>query len=94
MPPTSTVTAASRARKFPEDFFVDNGKLMCHFCDHSINFQTKNTITTHIGSKTHLRNMMYFNNQNSGLCFKLSITRDGCDTASAVMTLEVVGAWK
>ncbi|RGB23795.1 hypothetical protein C1646_773984 [Rhizophagus diaphanus] len=68
MPPTSTVTAASRARKFPEDFFVDNGKLMCHFCDHSINFQTKNTITTHIGSKTHLRNMMYFNNQNSGLC--------------------------
>ncbi|PKC05586.1 hypothetical protein RhiirA5_420754 [Rhizophagus irregularis] len=54
MPPTSTVTAASRAREFPEDFFVDNGKLMCHFCDHSINFQTKNTITAHIGSKTHI----------------------------------------
>jgi hypothetical protein len=29
---------------------------MCRFCDHSINFQTKNTITAHIGSKTHLRN--------------------------------------
>ncbi|RGB36844.1 hypothetical protein C1646_757621 [Rhizophagus diaphanus] len=62
---TSTVTTASYAQKFPEDFFVNNGKLMCHFCDHSINFQTKNTITTHIGSKTHLHNMMYFNNQNS-----------------------------
>ncbi|GBC10765.1 hypothetical protein RclHR1_09890005 [Rhizophagus clarus] len=56
MPPTSTVTAASRVREFPEDFFVDNGKLICCFCDHSINFQTKNTITAHIGSKTHLRN--------------------------------------
>ncbi|GBC10065.1 hypothetical protein RclHR1_09300012 [Rhizophagus clarus] len=56
MPPTSTVTAASHAREFPEDFFVDNGKLMYCFCDHSINFQTKNTITAHIGSKTHLRN--------------------------------------
>ncbi|CAB4382205.1 unnamed protein product [Rhizophagus irregularis] len=29
---------------------------MCRFCDHSINFQTKNTITAHIGSKTHIRN--------------------------------------
>ena len=27
---------------------------MCRFCDHSINFQTKNTITAHIGSKTRL----------------------------------------
>ncbi|GES86793.1 transcription factor E2F6 isoform X1 [Rhizophagus clarus] len=34
MPPTSTVTAASHAREFPEDFFVDNGKLICCFCDH------------------------------------------------------------
>ncbi|GBC47780.2 hypothetical protein GLOIN_2v1761146 [Rhizophagus irregularis DAOM 181602=DAOM 197198] len=56
MPPTSTVTVFSRAREFSEDFFADNGKLMCHFCDHSINFQTKNTITAHIGSKTHIRN--------------------------------------
>ncbi|CAB4391603.1 unnamed protein product [Rhizophagus irregularis] len=56
MPPTSTVTVFSRAREFSEDFFADNGKLMCRFCDHSINFQTKNTITAHIGSKTHIRN--------------------------------------
>ncbi|CAG8726536.1 12035_t:CDS:1, partial [Rhizophagus irregularis] len=48
MPPTSTVTVFSRAREFSEDFFADNGKLMCRFCDHSINFQTKNTITAHI----------------------------------------------
>ncbi|PKC67723.1 hypothetical protein RhiirA1_458057 [Rhizophagus irregularis] len=27
---------------------------MCRFCDHSINFQTKNTITALIGSKTHI----------------------------------------
>jgi hypothetical protein len=54
MPPSSTVTVTSRAREFSEDFFADNGKLMCRFCDHSINFQTKNTVTAHIGSKTHL----------------------------------------
>ncbi|CAG8519338.1 962_t:CDS:1, partial [Funneliformis caledonium] len=54
MPPSITVTVSSRAREFSEDFFADNGKLMCRFCDHSINFQTKNTITSHIGSKTHL----------------------------------------
>ncbi|CAB4394486.1 unnamed protein product [Rhizophagus irregularis] len=56
MPPTSTVTVFSHAQEFSEDFFADNGKLMCRFCDHSINFQTKNTITAHIGSKTHIRN--------------------------------------
>ena len=56
MPPSSTVTAFSRMQEFSEDFFADNGKLMCHFCDHSINFQTKNTVTAHIGSKTHIRN--------------------------------------
>ncbi|CAB4439617.1 unnamed protein product [Rhizophagus irregularis] len=54
MPPSSTVTAFSRAQEFSEDFFADNGKLMCRFCNHSINFQTKNTVTTHIGSKTHI----------------------------------------
>src|ERR1044071_2534640 len=56
MPPSSTITVVSRAREFSEHFFADNGKLMCRFCDHSINFQTKNTITVHIGSKTHIRN--------------------------------------
>ncbi|RIA97558.1 hypothetical protein C1645_732391 [Glomus cerebriforme] len=29
---------------------------MCRFYDHSINFQPKNTVTAHIGSKTHIRN--------------------------------------
>ena len=53
MPPSSTITAISRAREFSAHFFADNGKLMCRFCDHSINFQTKNTITA---SKTHIRN--------------------------------------
>jgi hypothetical protein len=52
MPSTSTVTASSRVQEFSEDFFVDNGKLICRFCDHSINYQTKNTITAHIDSKT------------------------------------------
>jgi hypothetical protein len=56
MPSTSTVTASSRVQEFSEDFFVDNGKLICRFCDHSINYQTKNTITAHIGFKTHLYN--------------------------------------
>ena len=56
MPPSSTVTAFLHAQEFSEDFFADNGKLMCHFCDHSINFQTKNTVTAHIGFKTHIHN--------------------------------------
>jgi hypothetical protein len=55
MPP-STVNVFSRTREFSEGFFADNGKLMCRFCDHSINFHIKNTVTAHIGSKTHIRN--------------------------------------
>ena len=76
MPPTSTVTVSSRAREFSEDFFVDNGKLMCRFCDHSINFQTKNTITAHIGSKTHICNkkMKIEQTKQGNQLFKLLLT--------------------
>ncbi|RHZ57261.1 hypothetical protein Glove_391g13 [Diversispora epigaea] len=63
MPPFSTITVISCAREFSDHFFADNGKLMCRFCDHSINFQTKNTITAHIGSKTHIRNKEEKENQ-------------------------------
>ncbi|PKY48425.1 hypothetical protein RhiirA4_464019 [Rhizophagus irregularis] len=48
MPPSSTVSVFSHVREFSKDFFADNGKLMCRFCDHSINFHTKNTTTVHI----------------------------------------------
>jgi hypothetical protein len=45
MSPSSAVTVFSRAQEFSEDFLADNGKLISRFCDHNINFQTKNTVT-------------------------------------------------
>ncbi len=53
---SSTISVVSYVREFFEDFFANNEMLMCHFCDHSINFQTKNTIITHIGFKIHACN--------------------------------------
>ncbi|CAG8794559.1 3020_t:CDS:1, partial [Racocetra fulgida] len=45
-----------RANEFQEHFFEDHGLLMCRFCDLPVNFSTKSTITTHIGSTRHAAN--------------------------------------
>ncbi|RHZ89972.1 hypothetical protein Glove_9g111 [Diversispora epigaea] len=63
MPPFSTITIISHAREFSNYFFVNNDKLMCYFCDHSINFQIKNTIIAYISSKTHIYNKKEKENQ-------------------------------
>ncbi|CAG8629739.1 246_t:CDS:2, partial [Diversispora eburnea] len=47
------ISPCSRAREFSEDLFADNNKLFCKFCNISIGWQNKATITTHINSKAH-----------------------------------------
>ncbi|RHZ53786.1 hypothetical protein Glove_437g46 [Diversispora epigaea] len=47
------ISPCSRAREFLEDLFVDNNKLFYKFCNISIGWQNKATITTHINSKVH-----------------------------------------
>ncbi|RIB11705.1 hypothetical protein C2G38_2202751 [Gigaspora rosea] len=41
------------AQEFLEDLFVDGNKLYCRFCNISIGWKNKSTVTTHINSKAH-----------------------------------------
>ncbi|RIA97276.1 hypothetical protein C1645_814158 [Glomus cerebriforme] len=63
MPSSFTVTVMSRAREFSEDFFADNGKLMCHFCDHKKKEQQikrrQPTIQTIIGASKTKKTIVY-----------------------------------
>lgn len=47
------VSPYSRAQEFPEDLFVDSNKLYCQFCNISIGWKNKSTVTTHINSKAY-----------------------------------------
>ncbi|CAG8643613.1 6925_t:CDS:2, partial [Diversispora eburnea] len=47
------ISPCSRAREFSEDLFVNNNKLFCKFCNISIGWQNKTTITTYINSKAY-----------------------------------------
>ncbi|CAG8817610.1 1716_t:CDS:1, partial [Gigaspora rosea] len=40
-------------QEFLEDLFVDGNKLYCRFCNISIGWKNKSTVTTHINSKAH-----------------------------------------
>lgn len=50
------VSVISCATEFHEHFFADHGVLMCQFCDSSVNYEVRSTITTHINSKKHIKN--------------------------------------
>ncbi|CAG8735804.1 22482_t:CDS:1, partial [Cetraspora pellucida] len=56
MPPSRQITASTHANEFHEHFFADHGTLMCRFCDISVNYEVKSTITTHINSAKHIAN--------------------------------------
>lgn len=48
-----TTSVYSRAREFAADFFEENNKLMCRFCNISIQWQNKATVTAHLNSRAH-----------------------------------------
>lgn len=60
MPPSTTVTALSRANEFPEDFVEDNGIPMCRFCDHRVSFLNKSSVTSNIAGAKHIQRRASF----------------------------------
>ena len=48
-----TTSVYSRAQEFTADFFEEKNKLMCRFCNISVQWKNKAAITTHINSKAH-----------------------------------------
>ncbi|CAG8498086.1 24708_t:CDS:2, partial [Gigaspora rosea] len=47
MPPKQ-ITPFSHAQKFPDDFVIDASLLINCFCSHSVNWQTKASVTADI----------------------------------------------
>jgi hypothetical protein len=50
------VTALERLRKknhYNDHFYVESGKLYCHFCNHIINHEKKSVVDNHIESAKH-----------------------------------------
>lgn len=77
MSPPKKTTAYSRAQEFSEHFIFDSGKLMCRFCNHSVNHDNKAFISSHINSKNHQKKREAYlksSNQTRQLCLPSSLT--------------------
>lgn len=55
MPPKRT-TPYTRQKEFPNTFEVLNNTLVCLFCGHSVSWEHKVSISSHINSKIHIKN--------------------------------------
>ncbi len=53
-----TITAQMRAQdpQFSSDFYVDGDKLFCSFCQHTVDWQRKDTLVDHMKSAKHVKN--------------------------------------
>jgi hypothetical protein len=49
-------TPYTRQKEFPNTFEVLNNTLVCLFCGHSVSWEHKVSISTHVNSKTHIKN--------------------------------------
>ena len=54
--PTKRTTPYTRQKEFPGTFNVLNNALVCLFCGHSVSWEHKVSVTTHVNSKIHLKN--------------------------------------
>ncbi|CAG8607521.1 10416_t:CDS:1, partial [Racocetra persica] len=65
---SKTITALSCANKFSEDFVADNSILICRFCNYSVSFLNKSSVTSHIaGTKYIQRCVLFEKNQKNKL---------------------------
>ncbi|CAG8528767.1 6362_t:CDS:1 [Racocetra persica] len=53
---TKRITPYTRQKEFPNTFNVLNNTLVCICCEHSVSWEHKVSITTHVNSKTHKKN--------------------------------------
>ena len=53
---TKRVTPYTHQKEFPNTFDVLNNSLICLFCGHSVSWEYKVSISSHINSKIHLKN--------------------------------------
>ena len=49
----TNVTASERAKQFKEDFYADDGVMLCRFCQHSVSYVRVDTVKDHLKSKKH-----------------------------------------
>ncbi|CAG8751501.1 7040_t:CDS:1, partial [Cetraspora pellucida] len=52
----SNITLYTCQKEFPNTFNILNNTLVCTYCEHSVSWKQKVSITTHVNSKTHLKN--------------------------------------
>ena len=48
------ITATLQAKKYPKNFYIENGLLMCYFCFCIVNHDNISFITTHLNTKKHI----------------------------------------
>ena|SRR3990170_1345247 len=49
----SKITVYTRAAEYPNDFRVDDGLLLCLYCNHAVKWEKKSTIKDHIRGIVH-----------------------------------------
>ena len=55
-PKPKRVTPYTRQKEFPNTFDVLNNSLVCRFCGHSVSWEYKVSISSHVKSKIHIKN--------------------------------------
>src|SRR6266498_2674459 len=53
---TKRITPYTRQKEFPNTFDVLNNTLVCLFCGHSVSWEHKISVSSHVNSKTHIKN--------------------------------------
>ena len=53
---TKRITPYTRQKEFPNTFDVLNNTLVCLFCGYSVSWEHKISISSHVNSKTHIKN--------------------------------------
>src|SRR5260364_238144 len=59
----SSVTAHTRVKENPGEFRVEDDVLFCNFCDHSIDWTRKSTVSDHLKSKAHISKKAFYENK-------------------------------
>jgi hypothetical protein len=60
------VTIYTRAAEYPGHFKVDDGILLCVYCNHGIKWEKKSTVDDHVRGPVHCAKKVAYENQKSG----------------------------